>query len=279
MWLFEIILVILIPRVLCKMHPHNIIKETYPISRQYTPKHLNDNDDGWLIRIVKSDGSFVCGGTYIAPLIVVTSANCIHQYLDELTSLVAQTGRNQDNEDDFAYVKSSHIPPEFNEGEPHMDVAVLRLETPIKGRSTEFIKLCTTHITTKMKLTSYGWGYGNPVKLRSTLSDPIKTIAPIIDIKLCQKQWSKRGKTIKSKSNLCVQFEALGPAQCLYDPGCPLIYNDQFCGIVSESISCNDTKLPAIYTDVNKVRDFILLTEANIRFRIYENLKISRRNG
>lgn len=274
MWFFEIVLAVLLAKVLGRQHSTNILKETYPTTRQYASK-LNTEDGGWLIRIVTNEGHFACGGAYIAPLIVVTSASCIQPLRNNLNGLIAETGRNQDNEDNFAYIKSMHIPPEYKPALSHMDVAVLGLETPIKGKTTEFIKLCTTQITGRMKLTSYGWGYANTQeKLKS--KEPLRTSAPLIDVKTCQREWSTNARTVQTQTTLCVQYEKLGPNQCLYDPGSPLIYKDQFCGIASQSISCLDPALPAIYTDVNKVRDFILLIEAKIRFRIFESIQNNR---
>lgn len=259
MRLSQIVLAILLPQVLCKVYKNHIGLATLPKTRQYT-----QGIGGWVIRIVNSDGNFACGGAYIAPLVVVTSGSCMFPYRHAMSGLIAEADKMHDNEDNFSNVDTFYTPPEFEDGKNYMDVAVLRLRNPIKGKRTEFIKLCATKITPNMEMKSYGWGYGSFTILQLS-SDAIVKPVPSISMDNCNKGWSKGKDIVLSKSIFCVQFDTKDRSQCLYDPGSPLVYKDQLCGIVSEGSSCFHPQFPAIYTDVNKVRDFILLTLAQIQ--------------
>lgn len=259
LWLFQIVLTVFLPQVLCKTYKTHIGLATLPKTRQYT-----HGVAGFVIRIVNRDGNFACGGAYIAPLVVVTSASCMYPYRHAVNDLIAEADIMLADEDNFSNIDTYYTPPEFENGKNYMDVAVLRLRNPIKGKRTEFIKLCETKITPQMEMKSYGWGYGSFTILQLS-SDAIVKPVPSISMEQCNKGWSNGKDIVLSKSIFCVQFDTKDRTQCIYDPGSPLVYEDQFCGIVSEGSSCLHPKFPAIYTDVNKVRDFILLTMAQIQ--------------
>lgn len=264
MWrLLIIVLAAYLPNVVCKLYKNNIFLSTLPVTRQFVPKNENDSG-GWIIRIVNIEGNFACGGAYIAPIIVVTSANCMSPYRDALGALLAETDKMFDLEDNFAYIDTFYAPSDFKDGQNHNDVAVIRLRTPIKGKSTEFIKLCSTHITDNMPFKSFGWGYGS-FTIITLSSTAFMKPAQFVDKNKCKTKWATRPEIVNSDSIFCVQFNKTDRTQCLYDPGSPLVHKDQFCGIVSEGTTCLHSHLPVVYTDVNKVRDFILLTMAQIQ--------------
>lgn len=269
MWLYEIFLAIIVPKVLCEHYRSHIGLATLPTTRQYKNTDHN-HTGGWIVRIVDMEGHFACGGAYISPIIVVTSGNCMEPYRHSVSGLLAETDEMLGNEDNFSFIDTFYTPPEFEDNKNYMDVAVLRLRHPIRGKRTEFIKLCETHIKPNMNLNSYGWGYGSFTIL--TIS-PIAIMkpAPIIDMDTCKRRWLEgKKKRSLSSSIFCVQYDTSDRTQCLYDPGCPLIYKDQLCGIVSVGTTCLHSHIPTIYTDIMKVRDFILLIESQIRmgFRI-----------
>ncbi|KAH8406745.1 hypothetical protein KR222_008814, partial [Zaprionus bogoriensis] len=215
------------------------------------------------VRIVDRQGNFMCGGAYISPIVVVSSANCMRPHLYAIQDLEVQPGFLIGSDDDVSTVDTFYTPPEFKNGKNFMDVAVLRLRVPIKGKMTEFIKLCETEINSGMQMISLGWGYAS-FTVMETSTEPITRLAPIIDMETCKSRW-KKGKNIKlSKSIFCVQYPINDRKKCLYDPGCPLLYKDSLCGIVSEDASCLHPKCPAIYTNINEVRNFILQTDAEI---------------
>lgn len=263
LWFLVIVLAVLLPKIRCRHYKNNIGLATLPRTRQYVPKY-EDDSGGWIIRIVTHEGNFACGGAYIAPLIVVSSANCMFPYSDAMSGLIAETDKMLDLEDNFSFIDTFYAPPDFKDGENHMDVAVLRLRSPIKGKTTEFIKLCSTPIEEGMDFKSFGWGYGSFTILTLSSTAMMRPVPSISKAK-CKRKWHERPELVASDSLFCVQFDKANRTKCLYDPGSPLVYKNQFCGIVSEGTSCLHSHVPAIYTDVNKVRDFILLTMAQIQ--------------
>lgn len=259
-WISEIILVVLLPKVLCKTYDNNIQVDTAPDTRQFVAKTDKDTG-GWIVRVLNKGGYFVCGGSYIAPLAVVTSADCMIPFHGNIEGFIVESSKMLLSEDNFSPVIGLYIPPEFKKGKTLMDVAVLRLLHPIKGKKTQFIKLCSTTITANMKMTSFGWGYG-AANIKAISLDTLSTTASTIDLKQCE---SSGNKEAISNTVFCVHYGTQDPSHCLYDPGSPLVHDSQLCGIVSHAFSCNKPQLPAIYTDVNKVKHFIEHTIAEIK--------------
>lgn len=262
-WLLDIILVIFLPKMMCKTYKNSITLNTTPDSRQYVAKHDRDTG-GWIVRVLDKGGYFVCGGSYIAPLVVVTSADCMIAYRSDLEGFIAESHKMLKHEDNFAPVTNLYIPDEYHHGKNRMDVAVLRLDYPIEGKKTQFIKLCSTPITANMKMSSFGWGYG-AANVKSISLRTLKTRVSTIDMAVCAMGWATDNNVTLSNTVFCVQYNKDDPTKCLYDPGCPLVHDNQLCGIVSHAASCNNPQLPAIYTDVNKVKDFIVHTMGEIQ--------------
>ncbi|KAH8406744.1 hypothetical protein KR222_008815, partial [Zaprionus bogoriensis] len=208
-------------------------------------------------------GNFMCGGAYISPIVAISSANCMQPHLFAIGSLEIEAGFLIDDEDFVSTVDTFYTHPGFIDGKNFMDVAVLRLRKPLKGKQVEFIKLCDSEVTAGMHMTSLGWGYGS-FTIMQVSTNPITREAQTIDFKTCQERW-KRGKRIQlSKTVFCVQYPINDRKKCLYDPGCPLLYKNTLCGIVSEDSSCLHPKFPAIYTNIYEAKNFILQTEAHI---------------
>lgn len=260
-WLFKVVLAILIQKVASKVYQNHIALATIPTNRQYSPKH-EDEEGGWLIRIVNEYGYFVCGGAYVSPLLVVTSGNCIYPHRESISSLLAETEKMLNNEDTFSEIDNYYLPPEFQAGKNYMDIAVLRLRIPIRGKRTEFIRLCETGIEPNMKLKSYSWS-SEKVPYSKEFAAALKKPALTITMDKCSTRWQEKN-VVLSNSIFCVHFNKKQRTECPYDPGCPLIYKNELCGIVSGG-KCLHPKLPAIYTDINKVKRFILITEGKIR--------------
>ncbi|KAH8359257.1 hypothetical protein KR093_005339, partial [Drosophila rubida] len=244
-----------------KQYKNNINLKTNPRKRLWNPK--GDNDlGGWLIRIVNGNGHFACCGSYISPLMVLTSANCIEPYRHSLAGASAEGIAMLDNEDNFAFIETVYTPEEFKETKNFMDVAVVRLRRPIKGKLTEFIKLCDDNITAPMDMLSIGWGYSS-FSIQDPSINPRNFSVPVLNIDECKQKFSKNRRVTISDSVFCVTHPN-DRRQCIYDPGCPLVYNNQLCGIVSVDSTCVDPSKPGIYTNINSVQEFIKKIETEI---------------
>ncbi|XP_030376330.1 seminase-like [Scaptodrosophila lebanonensis] len=217
--------------------------------------NTGDNHGGWLVRIMNGNGFFACGGAYYAPLMVLTSGTCIHDYRYALDGASADTPAVADHEtENFSLLDTVHTPDDFRHTENFMDIAVVQLGAPIRGVLTEFIKLCTKPTKVGMNMSSYAWGYGN-LDVQLPTINPKKTYVPVEDLGECQKKfWELRRKP--TATSLCVT-QPKDKMKCRYDPGAPLTWRNELCGVVSRGSRCWNTSYPGIYTDIYKVRKFI----------------------
>ncbi|KAH8268123.1 hypothetical protein KR026_000142, partial [Drosophila bipectinata] len=238
--------------------------------RRRTPRHrriwggmdsnTGPNFGGWLIRIMDSQGEFICGGAYYAPLLVITSANCVYPYRNSLAGASAEgTAFSKCDREIYAEIDTIHFPKKFIENKRFMDIALVRLKAPLKGRLTEFIKLCTTSLVPEQSLMVFGWGFDS-MEVQKPSTTPRNGSVTLMPIKSCRQTFGK--ETMLSSTSMCIK-QPRNPKKCLYDGGCPLIYRNELCGVVSIGSQCQNTSYPGIYTSIyeKQVKDFIRQTE------------------
>ncbi|KAH8268122.1 hypothetical protein KR026_000141, partial [Drosophila bipectinata] len=247
-----------------KVYQRNINKNTPKWRRNWggPASNTGDNYGGWLMRIVNSDASTICGAAYYAPILLIASANCIepHRYSLEGAS-VEPTAMQENDQNIFGVIDTVYTPEDFRYLNQYMDVAVIRLRNPIKGKLTEFIQLCNVPIKTGMEMTAYAWGFDS-INIVPLSSDPRNGTVTVEDPKSCDKKYGGRFRL--SNTSFCVTHPK-NPADCRYDSGSPLTYGNRLCGIVSYGPLCSDTTQPGVYTDINKVQAFILDIEKKIK--------------
>ncbi|XP_017079591.2 seminase-like [Drosophila eugracilis] len=258
-----------------KIYKYNITLKTPKSKRWWEGPESNTgrNYGGWLFRVTHFREGTFCGASYYSPLLMIVSANCIYPYRYDLDG--TSVTPTFTDEDIFGLIDIVYTPSKFIYQKLYMDIALIRLRNPIKGKTTEFIKLCSTTISAGMMMTAYAWGFD------SMTWEPPSTVTkngsvPVLDIKLCQKKY-KNTTTKLSSTSFCVTHPK-DNNMCRYDGGAPLTYGTELCGVVSRGPLCSDTKQPGIYTNINKMIEFIEGTEKNINNGILKEPKTSRRS-
>ncbi|XP_023161224.1 seminase [Drosophila hydei] len=219
---------------------------------------------GGYILALRYDGDFICGGSLLRDLVVLSAAHCFLGRTDKSLWIV-EGGVSRLNEDGVkVQLKDYVVPAAFTEREMNMDVAVVLLSDPLNGPNIATIPLCKTSLVPGLKLTVYGWG----------LSDPDGTYphqhlravsVPVIKKKDCKNTY--RSSITITDSMFCAGVLGKKDA-CTFDSGGPFVYANshggrELCGIVSFGIGCASPKYPGVYTDVNYIKPFILATIKN----------------
>ncbi|KAH8278645.1 hypothetical protein KR018_006509, partial [Drosophila ironensis] len=248
-----------------KVYQRSLSKKTPKCRRTWGGMQSNTgkNFGGWLVQITDNTGHFACGGAYYAPLLVITSANCMYSHMDNMHGAAVEgTAISKCDSDVYSEVDTVYFPDNFIPLKRYMDVAVVRIKQPIKGRLTEFIKLCSIDLTSGMSGMVFGWGHDSELVQKTSTSTQLRSgWVPILGLTLCRR---RLGRAVRlSSTSMCVQLPP-DPNECLYESGCPLIHKNELCGIVSVGSHCQNTSMPGIYTNINKVAKFITDTEAAI---------------
>ncbi|KAH8239256.1 hypothetical protein KR032_002628 [Drosophila birchii] len=221
----------------------------------------NEKLGGYLIQLHYME-EFICGGTLIHDLIVVTAAHCFigRPYIREWmavggASTIREIGERR-------YIKEILKPLTFNSTTMHMDVAVMLLKKPMKGKNIGKLTLCTHSLKTGTVLTVSGWGMTDSAQVGP--QELLHTVdVPVLDKRTCRATYQESSESLLvilkfdlSDTMFCAGVLGKQDA-CVYDSGSPIVYEKELCGIVSFGIGCADSRYPGVYTDITFLKPFI----------------------
>ncbi|XP_017844689.1 seminase-like [Drosophila busckii] len=242
----------MILKVESRLYKLNVRKLTKKAKRSWN----GDKFNGWVVRITEFSGPFACCGSYVSPLIVLSSANCLHEHRPVLSGGAVESVTLYGNEkNNFAFIEFIYLPHNFVKNSNYMDIGVVQLMKPVPGKRVEFIKLCSSSLNAPMPMRSYAWGYDSQ-RIAPISMDIRNGTVHLLEHSNCVDQYKQYINIRISSTAMCVQ-QPKNRLDCLYDAGCPLVDSNELCGIVSLGPSCEDTSNPGIYTKIADVRLFI----------------------
>ncbi|CAH2039689.1 unnamed protein product, partial [Iphiclides podalirius] len=243
-----------------------------------TPSYVDgDSEFGeypWQAAILKKDPKesvYVCGGTLIDGLHIMTAAHCVKSYKGfELRVRLGEWDVNHDVEF-YPYIErdvvSVHVHPLYYAGTLDNDLAILKLEHPVDWTKYPHISpACLPDKYTEyagQRCWTTGWGkdaFGDYGKYQNILKE---VDVPILAHGQCQQQLKQTRLGYNYELNpgfICAGGEE-GKDACKGDGGGPLVCERsgtwQLVGVVSWGIGCGQAGVPGVYVKVAHYLDWI----------------------
>ncbi|CAL8106978.1 unnamed protein product [Orchesella dallaii] len=228
------------------------------------------NSYPWLTALMYK-GKFYCGGTLISDRYVLTAAHCVHGVpKDQITIVFGEHDRNFTEESDTEYRKIGTIIRHvgFNRANFHNDIALLRLERPMKFRRS-IAPACLPidldeDFADEQGLVA-GWGRTQEKGRPSHILREVEV--PIMSNEECKTQTRYTPREI-TDTMMCAGHPEGKQDACQGDSGGPLNWEDlredsskegtkYVIGIVSWGQGCARASFPGVYTRITKYLEWI----------------------
>ncbi|XP_045465057.1 uncharacterized protein LOC123674181 isoform X1 [Harmonia axyridis] len=243
-----------------------------------TPAYVDgDSEFGeypWQVAILKKDPKesvYVCGGTLIDALHIITAAHCVKTYTNyDLRVRLGEWDVNHDVEF-YPYIERDiaavTVHPEFYAGTLYNDLAILRMDKPVDYNKYPHISpACLPNPRddyTGTRCWTTGWGkdaFGDFGKYQNILKE---VDVPIVGQSQChrQLQQTRLGYEFKLHPGFICAGGEEGKDACKGDGGGPLVCERsgtmQLVGVVSWGIGCGQYGVPGVYVRVGHYLDWI----------------------
>nr|AAQ75386.1 trypsinogen [Pediculus humanus]AAQ82537.1 trypsinogen [Pediculus humanus] len=191
-----------------------------------------------------NNGNFFCGGSVVAPNLVVTAAHCVYEQNHK--SLAFRAGSSKANVGGVVVkAKKVHVHPKYDDQFVDYDVAVVELQQDLEfNKNVQPVEVTKTEPTENTNVRVSGWGrLAENGRLATTLQS---VYVPVVDRETCD--LSLKPVVGLTPRMFCAGLE--GKDSCQGDSGGPLVDDGKLAGVVSFGMGCARRGKPGVYTNL-----------------------------
>ncbi|KAH8247482.1 hypothetical protein KR038_005033 [Drosophila bunnanda] len=204
----------------------------------------------------------VCSGVLLTSRHLITAAHCFENMAQSDFHVVAgMTTEFVDRSEKKNGMEEVRLHPSFEKKKFIADIAVVKTEYPLKGRSIGYAKLCGYPLYNGDKVTVAGWGTDGKKRSDNERKHLRTMNVTIVGHKECEE---KLGRELPP--NILCAGEYNHQTLCNGDSGGPLIWRDEVCGISTWTWKCGDNQKPDIFMSVRYYTNFIKSTIKEMGF-------------